>query len=105
MICLLLFIAIPLGFIVPILTTFIINDVFIPYGINEDIRTLINSIVGAVAFIAYFVLVYLGCIFNNLGLIILISMIIFIVHSAVSWFAVTPNDKTNIKSTLHKIKF
>lgn len=104
MTCLLLFIAIPLGFIVPILTMFIINDVFIPYGINEDIRTLINSIVGTIVFIAYFVSVYLGCIFNNLGLIILISMGIFIVHSAVSWFAVTPNYKTNINSTLHKIK-
>ena len=104
MTCLLLFIAIPLGFIVPILTMFIIDEVFIPYGINDDIRTLINSIVGTIAFITYFVSVYLGCIFDNLGLIILISMVIFIVHSAVSWFAVTLNYKTKMKPTLHKIK-
>lgn len=104
MTCLLLSIAIPLGFIVPVLTMFIIEEVFIPYGINEDIRTLINSIVGTIAFITYFVSVYLGCVFDNLGFIILISMGIFIVHFAVSWFAVAPDYKTNIKATLRKIK-
>ena len=104
MTCLLLFMAIPLGFIVPVLAMFIINDVFIPYGINEDIRTLINSIVGTIAFITYFVSVYLGCVFDNLSFIILISMLIFIVHLAVSWFVVAPDYKTTMKLTLRKIK-
>lgn len=101
---LLVFIAIFLCFINTAITMRVADNVCVSYEINDDIKVLTDSFVGAIAFIACLVSVHLGWVFDNLSLIIAISMGIFIVHSAVSWFAVTPDYKTNIKPTLHKIK-
>lgn len=101
---LLIFIAIFLCFINTAITMRVADNVCVSYEINDDIKVLTDSFVGAIAFVACLVLVHLGWVFDNLDFIILILIGIFIACSAVSLITATPTYKTNIKPALHKIK-
>lgn len=101
---LLLVLAVPLCLFAPITIMFVCDEICLLSKIDDDLRTLIDSVAGTIALITYFVSSFLGAASNKLGSVLLIQLSIFIASLALLKLIDNKNYKRNAKQNL-QIKF
>ena len=101
---LLLLLAVPLCLFAPITIMFVVDEICLLCKVDDDLRTIIDSAVGSIALVTYFVSPFLGAGFNRLGLVLLIQLSIFIVSLALLKLIDNKNYKRKVKPNL-QIKF
>lgn len=94
---LLLLLAIPLCLFAPITIMFVVDEICLLCKVDDDLRTSIDSAVGIIALVTYFVSPFLGAGFNKLGLVLLIQLGIFIVSLALLKLIDNKNYKRKVK--------
>lgn len=97
---LLLLLAIPLCLFAPITIMFVVDEICLLCKVDDDLRTGIDSAVGTIALVTYFVSPFLGAGFNRLGLVLLIQLSIFIVCLALLKLIDNKNYKRKVKPNL-----
>lgn len=101
---LLLLLAVPLCLFAPITIMFVVDEICLLCKVDDDLRTIIDSAVGLIAlvtyFVTYFVSPFLGAGFNRLGLVLLIQLSIFIVSLALLKLIDNKNYKRKVKPNL-----
>ena len=97
---LLLLLAVPLCLFAPITIMFVVDEICLLCKVDDDLRTCIDSTVGTIALVTYFVSPFLGAGFNRLGLVLLIQLSIFIVSLALLKLIDNKNYKRKVKPNL-----